>query len=141
MQNLPAPASERSPPRQATRAAPAAPFRIIPDSAYCALWRILHKAHIRRYFVRAGDANPAQLQYWAQAWLDRIKNLYAAHEKLMSAWTAAAAPAPEDAAAAADRREESRAAWDDALAAIDAARKQQAAAPGLQEPAKKALAT
>ena len=23
-------------------------------------------AHIRRYFVRAGDANPAQLKYWTQ---------------------------------------------------------------------------
>ena len=36
MQNIPAPASERSPPRQATRATPAAPFRIIPGSAYWA---------------------------------------------------------------------------------------------------------
>jgi transposase len=34
-----------------------------------------------------------------------------------------------------------RACWDDALAAIDTARKEQMAAPGLQEPAKKALAT
>jgi transposase len=42
-------------------------------------------AHIRRYFVRAGDANPAQLAYWTQAWLERIKNLYAAHEKLTDA--------------------------------------------------------
>jgi hypothetical protein len=48
MQKIPAPASERSPPRQATRATPAAPFRIIPGSAYCALWRILHKAHLLR---------------------------------------------------------------------------------------------
>ena len=37
-------------------------------------------AHIRRYFVRAGDANPAQLTYWTDAWLERIKDLYAAHE-------------------------------------------------------------
>ena len=35
--------------------------------------------HIRRYFVRAGDANPAQLKHWTAAWLDRIKDLYAAH--------------------------------------------------------------
>ena len=35
MQNLPARASVRSPPRQATRATPDAPFRIIPGSAYC----------------------------------------------------------------------------------------------------------
>ena len=34
-------------------------------------------AHIRRYFVRAGDANPAQLKYWTAAWLERIKDLYA----------------------------------------------------------------
>ena len=34
MQNIPAPASARSPPRQATPATPAAPFRIIPGSAY-----------------------------------------------------------------------------------------------------------
>jgi hypothetical protein len=43
-------------------------------------------AHIRRYFVRAGDANPAQLTYWTGAWLERIKDLYTAHEQLMSAW-------------------------------------------------------
>ncbi len=36
MQNIPAPASARSPPRQATRATPAVLFRIIPGSAYCA---------------------------------------------------------------------------------------------------------
>src|SRR6266545_4367161 len=94
-------------------------------------------AHIRRYFVRAGDANPAQLTYWTRAWLDRIKALYAAHEEPMAAWNAAAAPAPRDAA----RLEDAYAAWDDALAAIDEARTKQMAAPGLQEPAKKALAT
>jgi transposase len=98
-------------------------------------------AHIRRYFVRAGDANPAQLRYWTQAWLERIKNLYAAHEKLTAAWSNAAAPASKDAGPAAARLEEACTAWDDALGAIDAARKQQMAAPGLQEPAKKALAT
>ena len=37
MQNLPAPASVRAPPRQATRPPPAAPFRIIPGSAYWAM--------------------------------------------------------------------------------------------------------
>ena len=96
-------------------------------------------AHIRRYFVRAGDANPAQLAYWAQAWLDRIKDLYAAHGKLMAAWTAAAAHASREAAGA--RLEEAYRAWDEAIGAIDEARKKQMAAPGLQEPAKKALAT
>jgi transposase len=98
-------------------------------------------AHIRRHFVRAGDANPAQLTYWTAAWLDRIKALYAAHEELMAAWAGTAAPAPQAAEAAAARLEEARARWDDALAAIDTARKEQMAAPGLQEPAKKALAT
>lgn len=95
-------------------------------------------AHIRRYFVRAGDANPAQLTYWTQAWLDRIKNLYAAHGELMSAWNAA--DAPPDAAAAA-RLEKAHTCWDDAISVIDEARHKQMSAPGLQEPAKKALAT
>jgi transposase len=96
-------------------------------------------AHIRRYFVRAGDADPAQLTYWTAAWLDRIKTLYAAHEELMAAWDAAAAP--REAADAAARLEEAQTSWDAALAAIDKARTKQMAAPGLQEPARKALAT
>ena len=96
---------------------------------------------MRRHFVRAGDANPQQLRYWTDAWLERIRDLYAAHDGLMAAWRGAAAPAPrgkEQAAAALDR---AYAAWDQALAVIDEARKKQMAAPGLQEPAKKALAT
>ena len=98
-------------------------------------------AHIRRYFVRAGDANPAQLGYWTQAWLDRIKDLYAAHDELAGAWAQAAAPVAGQAAAAAGRLEEARGTWDKAITAIDEARRRQMAAPGLQEPAKKALAT
>ena len=98
-------------------------------------------AHIRRYFVRAGDANPAQLAHWTTAWLERIKNLYAAHAQLMTAWAEAAAPAPREAAAAAARLDAARAAWDEAIGVIDKARKKQMTAPGLQEPAKKALAT
>lgn len=85
--------------------------------------------------------NPAQLTYWTQAWLERIKALYAAHEQLMAAWARAAAPAPGQAAAAATRLEEAYAGWDAAIGVIDAERKKQAAAPGLQEPARKALAT
>ena len=96
-------------------------------------------AHIRRYFVRAGDANSAQLAYWTAAWLERIKTLYAAHEELMAAWDTAAAP--REAAGAAALLEQAQASWDAALAAIDEARKKQMAAPGLQEPAKTALAT
>ena len=70
-------------------------------------------AHIRRYFVRAGDANPAQLGHWTAAWLERIRDLYAAHAQLMTAWEEAAAPAPRDAAAAAARLEDAGTAWDD----------------------------
>jgi transposase len=98
-------------------------------------------AHIRRYFVRAGDANPAQLKYWTDAWLERIRDLYAGHAQLMAAWQEAAAPAAGEKAAAAARLEGAYAAWDDALAVIDEARTKQMQAPGLQEPAKKALAT
>ncbi|MGH3273404.1 MAG: IS66 family transposase [Streptosporangiaceae bacterium] len=86
-------------------------------------------AHIRRYFVRAGDANPDQLSYWRQGWLERIKNLYAAHGQLMAAF---AAGQPLD---------DAQQAWDKAIGVIDADRKKQAAVPGLQEPAKKTLAT
>jgi transposase len=84
-------------------------------------------AHIRRYFVRAGDANPARLRYWTAAWLERIKALYAAHGRLMAAWDAA--PALRQAADAAARLEDAYAAWDAALAAIDAERRAQMAAP------------
>ena len=98
-------------------------------------------AHIRRYFVRAGDADPARLTYWTAAWLERIKGLYAAHEELTAAWNGAAAPAPRDKTAAAARLDDAQAAWNAALTTIDQTRKKQMAAPGLAEPAKKALAT
>ena len=98
-------------------------------------------AHIRRYFVRAGDANPAQLKYWTQAWLDRIRDLYRAHDELTAAWQEAAAPAPQQEAVAAARLGKAGRAWDGTLAVIDETRKKQAQAPGLAEPAKKVLAT
>ena len=98
-------------------------------------------AHLRRHIVRAGDANPVQLKYWTGAWLDRIRDLYRAHEELTAAWSCAAAPAPQGKEAAAARLEKAYAAWDDAITVIDEARKKQAQAPGLAEPAKKALAT
>jgi transposase len=98
-------------------------------------------AHVRRHFVRAGDANPAQLKYWTDAWLERIRDLYAAHDELMAAWQDAAAPAPQDKTAAGTRLNGAYAAWDTAITVIDETRKKQMAAPGLQEPAKKALAT
>ena len=59
----------------------------------------------------------------------------------MAAWQEAAAPAAGEKAAAAARLDSAYAAWDGALAVIDEARKKQMTAPGLQEPAKKALAT
>ncbi len=86
-------------------------------------------AHIRRYFVRAGDANPEQLGRWTTAWLERIKNLYLAHAQLATAW------------AGGTGLDQARSSWDAALQVIDTARTTQMAAPGLQEPAKKALAT
>lgn len=98
-------------------------------------------AHIRRYFVRAGDANPAQLKHWTTAWLERIKDLYVAHGELTAAWQDAAAPAPRDATAAAARLDAAYTAWDTAITTIDTTRTKQMAAPGLAEPAKKALAT
>ena len=98
-------------------------------------------SHLRRYFVRAGDANPAQLRRWSDAWLDRIRDLYAAHDELMAAWQEAAAPPAQGEQASAARLEKAHAAWDAAITVIDETRKEQAKAPGLQEPAKKALAT
>ena len=98
-------------------------------------------AHLRRHVVRAGDANPVQLKYWTDAWLGRIRDLYAAHDELMAAWQAAAAPAARDKQDAAARLEKAHAAWDGAITVIDETRKKQMHAPGLQEPARKALAT
>ena len=98
-------------------------------------------SHLRRYFVRAGDANPAQLRRWSDAWLDRIRDLYAAHDELMAAWQEAAAPPAWGKQASAGRLEKAHEAWDAAITVIDETRTEQAKAPGLQEPAKKALAT
>jgi transposase len=98
-------------------------------------------AHVRRHLVRAGDASPVQLKYWTDAWLERIRDLYAAHDGLMAAWQDGAAPAAREKEAAAARMEKAQGAWDTAITVIDEARKTQMAAPGLAEPAKKALAT
>jgi transposase len=59
----------------------------------------------------------------------------------MAAWQDAAAPAASGKEAAAARLEKAHEAWDTAVTVIDEARKKQMQAPGLQEPAKKALAT
>ena len=98
-------------------------------------------AHVRRHFVRAGDASPVQLKYWTQGWLDLIRDLYRAHDELTAAWQDAAAPPAREKKAAAERLEKAYEDWDHAIGVIDETRKKQAQAPGLQEPAKKALAT
>ena len=98
-------------------------------------------SHLRRYFVRAGDANPEQLRRWSDAWLARIRALYDAHGELMAAWQEAAAPPAQGKQASAARLEKAYGTWDAAITVIDETRKEQAKAPGLQEPAKKALAT
>ena len=85
--------------------------------------------------------DPVQLKYWTDAWLERIRDLYAAHDGLMAAWQEAAAPAAREKQAAAAGLEKAHEAWDTAITVIDQARKKQMAAPGLAEPAKKALAT
>jgi transposase len=42
-------------------------------------------AHIRRRFIRAGDAHRKNLGPWAGAWVNRIGVLYAAHRRLAAA--------------------------------------------------------
>jgi hypothetical protein len=85
-------------------------------------------SHIRRYFVRAGDAHP-DLQAWTQAWLERIGALYRAHSAL-----AAALDSPQRAQAAEQ--------FDAALAVIDSERHAQTANAHLMHPAAvKVLAT
>ncbi|MGH3280917.1 MAG: IS66 family transposase [Trebonia sp.] len=101
---------------------------------YCA-------AHVRRHFVRAGDASPVQLKYWTDAWLERFRDLYRAHDELTAAWQAGTAPTAREKKAAAERLGKAHEGWDTAIGAIDEARKKQVQAPGLQEPAKRALAT
>lgn len=85
-------------------------------------------AHIRRYFIRAGDAHQ-QLWYWRDQWVARIADLCLAHQAM-----AAAVPATDEHAAA-------RAGFEKALAAIDEARRFQATGRGLHPAAKKVLAT
>jgi transposase len=91
--------------------------------------RLEHRwAHIRRYFIRAGDAH-THLRVWADLWVERIAVLYLAHRDL------AAATPGTDPHAKAGR------AFDRALADIDAARTEQGALQGLHPAAAKVLAT
>ncbi len=84
-------------------------------------------AHIRRYFIRAGDAHQ-ELKSWTGAWLERIGGLYVARRELL---------------AAPDGSEHARAeaGFAAALDAIDTARKTEAVDPGLHPAASKVLAT
>lgn len=86
-------------------------------------------AHIRRYFIRAGDAHP-ELAAWTAGWVERIAALYVAHTAM-----AAAVPASSAHTWAAAQ-------FSAALNTIDADRKTQAAHPDLLHPAAaKVLAT
>jgi transposase len=85
-------------------------------------------AHIRRYFVRAGDAHP-YLTLWRDAWIARIADLYVAHQAM-----AATLPGTDAHATA-------TAAFEQALTVIDTVRQQQAAGPSLHPAAAKVLAT
>ena len=86
-------------------------------------------AHIRRYFVRAGDAHPKQLRSRAADWCERIGALYAAH-------TAMAAAEPGSSA-----QRLAAAQFSACLNGIDAGRREQAPRPGLHPAAAKVLAT
>jgi transposase len=86
-------------------------------------------AHIRRYFVRAGDACPKQLRSWADEWCERIGALYEAHAEM-----AAAAPGSGE-------RRWAAAKFSAALNGIDADRREEAARPRLHPAAAKVLAT
>lgn len=85
-------------------------------------------AHMRRYFLRAGNADP-DLQRWAQDWLERIGRLFTAHR----AWACAAAGSRVEAAAYSDLT--------DLVGRIDDLRTTQAADAGLPAAAAKVLAT
>jgi transposase len=86
-------------------------------------------AHIRRYFIRAGDAHP-ELAAWTAGWVERIAALYLAHTAM------AAAPAGSSAHTWAAAQ------FSAALNTIDADRKTQTAHPDLLHPAAaKVLAT
>jgi transposase len=85
-------------------------------------------SHIRRYFIRAGDAH-TYLAAWRDAWVARIADLYVAHKAM-----AAAEPASPE-------RTTATAAFEQALTVIDTVRQQQTAGPALHPAAAKVLAT
>jgi len=85
-------------------------------------------AHIRRYFLRAGDAH-VQLRYWRDQWIGRIADLYTAHR----AMAAAQVGTVEHTQAGTD--------FDAALQVMDTVRQEQARIYSLHPAARKVLAT
>ena len=83
---------------------------------------------MRRHLVRAGDANPAQLGYWTEAWLERSRAFTQrtrAHGRLAGGRRAR----PAGATAAAARLEAADAAWDDAITVIGTGAQEAVAGP------------
>lgn len=85
-------------------------------------------AHIRRYFIRAGDAH-VQLRIWRDQWVARIADLYLAHRAMVTAEVGSVA------------HTQARQAFDQALNTMDTVRRDQAALYSLHPAAKKVLAT
>ncbi len=91
------------------------------DSLWC--W-----AHIRRYFIRAGDAHK-ELREWRDEWVLRIGALYGAHSAI-----SVSKPGTQEHTRAC-------ASFDEALGVMDVARKDQANDVDLHERARKVLGT
>jgi transposase len=85
-------------------------------------------AHIRRYFIRAGDAH-LQLRFWRDQWVERIAALYVAHRDLAVAEVATAGHTA------------ARQAFEQALAEMDLARTEQSKIYSLHPAARKVLDT
>jgi transposase len=85
-------------------------------------------AHIRRYFIRAGDAH-AQLRTWRDQWVARIADLYLAHRAMATAEVGSVG------------HTQARQAFDQVLATMDTVRREQATIYSLHPAAKKVLAT
>lgn len=91
------------------------------DNSWC--W-----AHVRRHFLRAGEAHPDTLSEWSARWIEHIAALFKAHKAFVLAEAGSA------------KEKKAKRALKEALAAIDAARATEAADPELPKPAAKVLA-
>jgi transposase len=85
-------------------------------------------AHIRRYFIRAGDAH-VQLRYWRDQWIARIADLYTAHRAMATTTVGTT----DHTQAGAD--------FDTAITVMDTARQEQQAIYSLHPAARKVLDT